>query len=204
MLAQEYCLAAPGFGTVPLFVPQASKSKILPKRKWALPLTALIFERNLDGLCFASRALNSFGDRNPGTRTAPSKKEVPATMSTLHFRRVDRRRTARISVFADLTVQGFTLTNTRFKIHTRSLSVSGHGGLTVLDAEVAVGQTLLVTNENSGQKAECKIISIRPGGDGKNIVAFEFVSPQAEFWKMHFPASGTKPLRRNLPAAAGA
>jgi hypothetical protein len=125
-------------------------------------------------------------------------------MSTLHFRRVDRRRTARISVFADLTVQGFTLTNARFKIHTRSLSVSGHGGLTVLDAEVAVGQTLLVTNENSGQKAECKIISIRPGGDGKNIVAFEFVSPQAEFWKMHFPASGTKPLRRTMPSAASA
>ncbi len=125
-------------------------------------------------------------------------------MSTLHFRRVDRRRTARVSVFADLTVQGFTLTNAKFKLHTRSLSVSGHGGLTVLDAEVAIGQKLLVTNENSGQIAECKIISLRAGGDGKNIVAFEFVSPYADFWKMHFPASGTKPLRRNLPAAASA
>jgi len=125
-------------------------------------------------------------------------------MSTLHFRRIDRRRTPRVSVFADLTVQGFTDNNEKFKVQTRSLCVSGHGGLTILDASVAVGQTLLLTNENSRQKAECKVVSIRPGGDGKSIVAFEFVSPSANFWKMCFPASGAKPLRRAVPSTATA
>ena len=125
-------------------------------------------------------------------------------MSTLHFRRVERRRTSRVSVFADLTVQGISEQNKKFKIHTRSLSVSGHGGLTVLDVSVSVGQTLLVVNDNSGEKAECKVVSARPTSNGKTIVAFEFIATQANFWKMSFPLAGAKPLRRSLPSSATA
>ena len=123
-------------------------------------------------------------------------------MSTLHFRRVERRRTTRVSVFANLTVQGISEQNEKFKVHTRSLSVSGHGGLTVLDVPVSVGQTLILFNDNSKQKAECKVVSLRPGGNGKTIVAFEFVSPQANFWKMSFPPAGAKNLRRSLLSEA--
>ena len=123
-------------------------------------------------------------------------------MSTLHFRRIERRRTPRVAVFADLTIQGYGEDNEKFKIQTRSLSVSGHGGMTILDATLVVGQTLLVTNENSGQKTECKIVSLRPQGDGKSVVAFEFIAPNANFWKMTFPAQGAKPLRRAAPSAA--
>jgi c-di-GMP-binding flagellar brake protein YcgR len=125
-------------------------------------------------------------------------------MSTLHFRRVERRRTDRVSVFVDLTVQGYTENNQKFKLQTRSLCVSGFGGLTILDANVVVGQTLVLTNENSRQKAECKIVSLRDGGDGKAIVAFEFVSPNPNFWKMCFPPAGAKPLRRTAPSPATA
>lgn len=125
-------------------------------------------------------------------------------MSTIHFRRNERRRTTRIAVFADLIVQGLNENNEKFKIQTRSLSVSGHGGLTVLDAAVAAGQTLLLINENSLQKAECRVVSVRPGRDGKNIVAFEFLSPNANFWKISFPATGAKPLRRVAPTRATA
>lgn len=127
---------------------------------------------------------------------------MPTTMSVIHFRRIDRRRTPRVSVFADLTVQGYTEQNEKFKVHTRSICVNGHGGMTVLDAAVVVGQTLLLINENSGQKAECRVVSLRPGSDGKSMVTFEFVSPHANFWKMSFPAQGAKPLRRSVPAAA--
>ena len=125
-------------------------------------------------------------------------------MSTLHFRRVERRRTARVSVFADLTVQGVSEQNQKFKIHTRSLAVSGHGGLTVLDVSVSVGQTLLLVNDNSKEKAECKVVSVRPSANGKTIVAFEFVAPPANFWKMSFPPARAKPLRRSLPSEASA
>src|SRR5690348_17494546 len=85
-------------------------------------------------------------------------------MSTLHFRRVERRRTPRVSVFADLVVQGISEQNQKFKIRTRSLCVSGHGGVTVLDVPVPVGQALFLVNDNSSEKAECKVVSVRPGG----------------------------------------
>lgn len=125
-------------------------------------------------------------------------------MSTLHFRRVERRRTPRVSVFADLIVQGISEQNQRFKIRTRSLSVSGHGGVTVLDVPVSVGQTLFLVNDNSSEKAECKAVSVRPAGNGKFIVAFEFIAAPTNFWKMSFPPAGAKLLRRSLPSPATA
>jgi|SRR5690242_2452092 len=125
-------------------------------------------------------------------------------MSTLNFRRIERRRTTRVAVFADLTVQGINEQNEKFKVQTRSLSVSGHGGLTVLDVPVSVGQTLVIVNDNSRQKTECRVVSLRPGGNGKTIVAFEFLAPPANFWKMSFPRAGAKTLRRSLPTEATA
>lgn len=125
-------------------------------------------------------------------------------MSTLHFRRVERRRTPRVSVFADLIVHGISEQNQKFKIRTRSLSVSGHGGVTVLDVPVSVGQALFLVNDNSSEKAECKVVSVRPGGHGKFIVAFEFKAAPANFWKMSFPSAGARLLRRSLPSAGTA
>ena len=128
-------------------------------------------------------------------------------MATLHCRNGERRRTTRVSVFADLTVQGIDERNERFKIRTRSVSVSGHGGMTVLDVPVSVGQTVMLVNEHSKQKAECRVVSCRPGGDGKTIVSFTFLAPPANFWKMSFPPAGTKPSAeryRPKPAPSGA
>jgi hypothetical protein len=101
-----------------------------------------------------------------------------------------------------LTIQGYDEANEKFRIQARSRSVSGHGGMTVLDTPVVLGQALLVTNESSGQKTECRVVSVRPVADGKHIVAFEFIAPNANFWKMTFPVQGTKPLRRVVPATA--
>jgi len=117
-------------------------------------------------------------------------------MTTLYYRRVERRRTPRISVFADLTIQGQAEDNRKFRVHTRSISVSGFGGLTVLDIPVSVGQTLCVVNDNSRETVDCKVISIRATEDGKNIVAFEFMTVPANFWKVTFPSPGEKHQRR--------
>jgi|SRR6266566_874543 len=128
-------------------------------------------------------------------------------MATLHCRQGERRRTARVSVFANLTVQGVNEQNERFKVRTRSLSVSGHGGLTVLDVPVSVGQTLILVNEHTKQKAECRVVSLRPGGNGKTVVSFAFLAPAANFWKMCFPPAGTKPSAdryRHKPGHKGA
>jgi hypothetical protein len=76
-----------------------------------------------------------------------------------------------------MVIQGCDEENEKFRIRARSHSVSGHGGMTILDTGVVLGQTLLVTNENSGQKTGCKVVSVRLVADGKHVLAFEFIAP---------------------------
>ena len=121
-------------------------------------------------------------------------------MALLHFRSVERRRTARVALSMRLLVSGHTDKNEQFSVRTRSLSVSGHGGLLALEVRVTVGQTFQLVNESNQQNAECKVVSIRRGRDGKTNVAFEFAGPQANFWSMTFPAVEMKPLRRAAPS----
>jgi c-di-GMP-binding flagellar brake protein YcgR len=125
-------------------------------------------------------------------------------MPTLHFRRIERRRTARVALFVDVIVEGLSQENEKFKVRTRTQSVSGHGGSMMLDTQVAMGQLLLLTNEFSGDQTECKVVALRESRDGRRTVAFEFAGPHVNFWKMCFPAAGTKPVRRMVPAEATA
>jgi hypothetical protein len=72
----------------------------------------------------------------------------------------------------------------------------------MMDPKVAMGQKLMLTNMNSGQKAQCKVVGMQTARDGKRQIAFEFTSAELNFWKMCFPAQGAKPLRRGpVPVA---
>ena len=124
-------------------------------------------------------------------------------MGTQHFRSIERRRTARVALCVDLIVHGETESSGKFKVEARTLSVSRHGGMMALELEVRIGQKLMLINVNSGQKAECKVVSAKPARDGKRNVAFEFVSTEINFWKMYFPVAGTKPIRRTVQAMFG-
>jgi hypothetical protein len=124
-------------------------------------------------------------------------------MGTQHFRSIERRRTARVALCVDLIVHGETEGSGKLKAEARTLSVSRHGGMMALEPEVRIGQKLMLINVNSGQKAECKVVSAKPVRDGKRNVAFEFMSAEINFWKMYFPVAGTKPIRRTVQAALG-
>jgi len=119
-------------------------------------------------------------------------------MATLHFRRIERRRTVRVGLCVDLTVRGETQNNDPFEVQAQTLSVSGYGGMMVFEPEVTIGQKLVLINLNSGQKAECTVVSVKTARDGKKYVAFEFVFAEINFWKMCFPPAGAKPIRRAL------
>jgi c-di-GMP-binding flagellar brake protein YcgR len=124
-------------------------------------------------------------------------------MGTQHFRSIERRRTARVALCVDLIVHGETESSGKLKAEARTLSVSRHGGMMALEPEVRIGQKLTLINVNSGQKAECKVVSAKPVRDGKRNVAFEFMSAEINFWKMYFPVAGTKPIRRTVQAVLG-
>ena len=123
-------------------------------------------------------------------------------MALIHFRSKERRRTARVTLSMSVQVKGESEKGQKFKFDTRTVTVSGHGGMMVLEEAMGVGQTFEVTNEYNGKKAKAKIVSTRTARDGKAHGAFEFVEGGERFWSMAFPAAGAKPLRRLVPRMA--
>lgn len=118
-------------------------------------------------------------------------------MSLLHFRFKERRRTVRVAITVALTVRWEAQSGDVFSVKTKSQSVSQGGGLCVLEEPVVVGQLLQMINENSGEATEAKVVTVRKARDGKTYVGFEFGEPNSNFWRMHFPAPGARPLRRS-------
>ena len=117
-------------------------------------------------------------------------------MSLLHFRFKERRRTVRVAITIALTVRWEAPTGDVFSVKTQSQSVSQGGGLCVLEEPIVVGQSLQLVNQNSGEAVDAKVVTVRKARDGKTYVGFEFVESNSNFWRMHFPAPGARPLRR--------
>jgi c-di-GMP-binding flagellar brake protein YcgR len=117
-------------------------------------------------------------------------------MSLLHFRFKERRRTVRVAITIAIRVRWEAPSGEVFLVKTRSQSVSQGGGLCVLEEPVVVGQVVQMVNENSGESVEAKVVTVRKARDGKTYVGFEFVDHNSNFWRMHFPAPGARPLRR--------
>jgi hypothetical protein len=123
-------------------------------------------------------------------------------MSLLHFRFKERRRTVRVALTISLTVRWEAPSGEVFSVKTHSQSVCQGGGLCVLEEPVVVGQALQMINENSGEAIEAKVVTVRKARDGKTYVGFEFVEANSNFWRMHFPAPGARPLRRHSKVLA--
>ena len=121
-------------------------------------------------------------------------------MSLLHFRFKERRRTVRVAITVALTVRWEAPSGDVFSVKTQSQSVSQGGGLCVLEEPVVVGQLLQLVNQNSGEAVEARVVTVRKARDSKTYVGFEFVVPNTNFWRMHFPAPGARPLRRPAPS----
>jgi hypothetical protein len=124
-------------------------------------------------------------------------------MSLLHFRRVERRRTRRAVMCINVLVFGEVEGGEKFRYWTRSVSVSGHGGVVLLEQELEVGQALHVMNEYNGKKATARIVAVRSSKEGQVQASFEFTEGGEKFWSMTFPASGAKPMRRVATGQSG-
>jgi hypothetical protein len=122
-------------------------------------------------------------------------------MALLHFRRVERRRTARASMCMNLLVYGDNDEGI-FRHWTKSVSVSAHGGVLLLEETLSVGQEFEVMNEHNGKKAKAKIVAVRTTQEGRVHASFEFVEGGEKFWSMTFPAAGARPMRRLVARVA--
>jgi hypothetical protein len=117
-------------------------------------------------------------------------------MSILHFRSIERRRTARAVMSMRLVVSGERADGQKFKFWTRTESVSRHGGIMILNNMLDEAQQVELLNEFNHKKARVRIVSVKRSRDGQVHGAFEFVQGEENFWSMNFPVAGAKPLRR--------
>jgi hypothetical protein len=117
-------------------------------------------------------------------------------MAILHFRSIERRRTARAVISIHMVVSGARGDGKTFKFWTRTESVSQHGGLMILNDLLDEGQQVDLLNEFNHKKARARVVSIKRNRDGQVHCAFEFLEHENNFWNMTFPVAGAKPLRR--------
>lgn len=117
-------------------------------------------------------------------------------MAILHCRSIERRRTARAVVTVEIVVTGLDAQKHKFQFLTKTTSVSGNGGVILLEAPLPVGQKFQLVNEFNRKKAACRIVSVRSSRDGKLLGAFEMLCAESNFWSMAFPPAGAKPMKR--------
>jgi hypothetical protein len=87
---------------------------------------------------------------------------------------------------AIIRVYGSSLSGNPFYEDARTINVSVHGALLVLNVPVSKGQKLLLFNEVAQRQQVCQIVDIRVRDSESLEVAVAFPTPHAEFWQV-FP-----------------
>jgi hypothetical protein len=117
-------------------------------------------------------------------------------MGVLHFRYRERRRTLRVALALPVLVHGQNDMGEKFCYRAMTRSVNQQGALLVMDETLAMGQTLLLVNENTSRSTETRVVYLKKERDGKMLIGLEFANPDTNFWKMTFPLPGARPMRR--------
>jgi hypothetical protein len=117
-------------------------------------------------------------------------------MQISNYRRIERRRSARVTLAVPLRIDGQELSGEQFIIRTQSHTVSQFGCMVPLEAEVSPDQMLVLMNEHTRQSVQARVVTTRRNRDGKRYLGLEFVSQNSNFWRMAFSKPGARSLKR--------
>ena len=148
-------------------------------------------EPNRDSCC----ADDSMMSKNAGTHASPSAGNAAKGRNM----RRDMRRSTRRRFETIIRVYGNNLKGNAFYEDARTIDVSVHGALLLLNVPVAKGQMLLLFNEAIQRQQVCKVVDIRVRDTESLEVAVAFPTPHAEFWDA-VPTRPKKSVAANLHA----
>jgi PilZ domain len=97
-----------------------------------------------------------------------------------------QRRSERVLVDIPVVVRG-DAGSRAFQEETFTVTVSAHGALLMLEANVSLGQKLVVMNPNNWDEREARVAYKGPVHAGLAQVAVEFLQPAPDFWQMSSP-----------------
>ena len=105
-------------------------------------------------------------------------------MSTTWIRQ--ERRSPRLELSVPVLIYGHATDDTPFHDVTKTISVSTHGALLVLDAAVRRGQPVLLANCKTQAEEECRVVYVGPESQGKRAVGIAFRRSAVSFWGLTY------------------
>ena len=96
------------------------------------------------------------------------------------------RRSSRVFHKMRLQAEGRGHNRKKFKETCETVVVNAHGGLLLLKHEVANGEMLVITNPETQEELECRIVYLGEPGDKGQRVGVEFLTPAPRFWGVDF------------------
>lgn len=97
------------------------------------------------------------------------------------------RRSQRVILDVPLVVHGIAEDKRPFREETFTLTISAHGGLVVLQNQVALGQKVLLLNPKTHDEREGTVAFLGPPYAGLSTVAVQFIQPAPDFWAIQAP-----------------
>ncbi len=98
------------------------------------------------------------------------------------------RRSGRVFHRIRVQAEGRTHNRKKFKETCETVVVNAHGGLLLLKHEVANGEMLVLTNPETQEEQECRIVYLGEPVEKGQRVGVEFLTPAPRFWGVEFSA----------------
>ena len=94
----------------------------------------------------------------------------------------DKRRAQRLPIAMPVLVYGY-VDDEPFAENTESINVSVRGGLVAISANVSCWQKVVLTNLQTDEDLECRIVRLIKSGTGQILAALEFPDVEPRFWR---------------------
>lgn len=107
-------------------------------------------------------------------------------MSTTTIEFTAPRRSARVFRKMKIQAQGRAHNGKKFRETCETLVVSAHGGLLMLKHEVNNDELLVITNPETQEEIECRIVYLGDLCKDGQRVGVEFLTPAPHFWGLEF------------------
>jgi hypothetical protein len=99
------------------------------------------------------------------------------------------RRSGRVFHKMRVKAQGRDHLGRKFREVCETVVVNSRGGLLVLKHEIDQGEMLVLTNPDTEEELECRVVFLGEAGDKGQRVGVEFLSPSPRFWGLEFVES---------------
>ena len=96
------------------------------------------------------------------------------------------RRSGRVFHKMRVQVRGRGHDGRKFQEVCNTLVVNSHGGLLLLSHEVDQGEMIVLTNPETEEEQECRVVFLGEAGNAGQRIGVEFLTPAPRFWGLEF------------------